>query len=230
MNLVCQATGQPTPKVTWRKWYNNAMKKRFQVEKEKMVILSVTKADGGDYVCSAKNLLNEDSALAQITVIEELKFKLLPPVKLVASSSSSVILNCTAQGAIDISWKRSGQSHLPNHILYPNGTLVLKSLSLNAAGTYTCVARNFHRSIEANTLIEVIPKSCSDLKSGRSGSSSGNYMIDPDGKGGVTPFSVYCDMSDKGGVGVTVISHNSEIRTHVGPSLCSGQGCYSKEV
>ena len=53
------------------------------------------------------------------------------------------------------------------------------------------------------------------LKLGRSGSSSDNYIIDPDGKGGVAPFSVYCDMSDKGGVGVTVISHDSESRTHV---------------
>ena len=29
------------------------------------------------------------------------------------------------------------------------------------------------------------------------------------------PFTVYCDMSDKNGVGVTVISHDSEGRTHV---------------
>ena len=55
-------------------------------------------------------------------------------------------------------------------------------------------------------------------------------MIDPDGKGGVTPFSVYCDMSDKGGIGLTVISHDSESRTHVGPNGCSGRGCYSKDV
>ena len=56
-------------------------------------------------------------------------------------------------------------------------------------------------------------------------------MIDPDGKGGVTPFSVYCDMSDKGGVGVTVISHDSEKRTHGGNfSRCNTPGCYSKDV
>ena len=55
-------------------------------------------------------------------------------------------------------------------------------------------------------------------------------MIDPDGNGGVTPFSVYCDMSDKGGVGVTIISHDSESRTHVGPNGCTGRGCYSKDV
>ena len=58
-------------------------------------------------------------------------------------------------------------------------------------------------------------------------------MIDPDGKGGVTPFRVYCDMSDKGGVGVTVISHDSESRTHVADiSGCDliNPGCYRKDV
>ena len=70
------------------------------------------------------------------------------------------------------------------------------------------------------------PPSCARL----SGSPSGNYIIDPDGNGGVAPFSVYCDMSDKGGVGVTVISHDSESRTHVGPYGCSGPGCYNKVV
>ena len=56
-------------------------------------------------------------------------------------------------------------------------------------------------------------------------------MIDPDGKGGMAPISVYCDMSDKGGVGVTVISHDSESRTHVGKTNgCEPTGCYSKDV
>ena len=39
-------------------------------------------------------------------------------------------------------------------------------------------------------------------------------------------------MSDKGGVGVTVISHDSESRTHVNSvnPPCSSPGCYSKDV
>ena len=49
----------------------------------------------------------------------------------------------------------------------------------------------------ASSTFELIkPLSRSSIKSGHSGSSSGNYIIDPDGKGGVAPFSVYCDMSD----------------------------------
>ena len=74
----------------------------------------------------------------------------------------------------------------------------------------------------------ITPKSCSSLKSGRGGSSSGNYTIDPDGKGGVEPFSVYCDMSDKGGVGVTVMSHDRESGAHVVhiPGCGVTPGCY----
>ena len=42
------------------------------------------------------------------------------------------------------------------------------------------------------------------------------------------PFTVYCDMTDKNGVGVTVISHDSESRTHV--KGCEGAGCYSRNI
>ena len=49
----------------------------------------------------------------------------------------------------------------------------------------------------------------------------------------MAPFSVYCDMSDKGEVGVTVISHDSESRTYVGNIPGCGHtnpGCYCKSV
>ena len=54
------------------------------------------------------------------------------------------------------------------------------------------------------------------------------YVIDPDGAGGLAPFTVYCDMSDKNGVGVTVVSHDSEIRTLVDGYESSGS--YSRSI
>ena len=41
-------------------------------------------------------------------------------------------------------------------------------------------------------------------------------------------FTVFCEMADKSGVGVTVISHDSESRTHV--SGCESKGCYSRNI
>ena len=72
-------------------------------------------------------------------------------------------------------------------------------MAANDAGTYSCLAKNALRSssVKATSITEVILKSCSSIKSGRNGSSSGNYIVDPDGKGSVAPFSVYCDMSER---------------------------------
>ena len=44
---------------------------------------------------------------------------------------------------------------------------------------------------------------------------SGDYLIYPDGVLGADPFPVYCNMTEKVGVGVTVVGNDSENRTQV---------------
>ena len=233
VRLQCKATGLPKPTITWRRAFGSLARGKTAVDDGKLTIRNIAKADSGDYACSAKNFLGQDFAVAQVTVFERLAFILTPPLKVIVLQSSNLLLNCSAQGNTKITWKRTGKLLPHNHVVYPNGNLLLRNVVTNDAGTYSCVAKNALRSVEATSVVEVMKtmKSCSIIKSSYSGSSSGNYIIDPDGKGGVAPFSVYCDMSDKGGVGVTVISHDSESRTHVGniPG-CGGAGCYRKDV
>ena len=233
MRLQCKATGLPKPTITWRRAFGSLARGKTAVDDGKLTIRNIAKADSGDYACSAKNFLGQDFAVAQVTVFERLAFILTPPLKVIVLQSSNLLLNCSAQGNTKITWKRTGKLLPHNHVVYPNGNLLLRNVVTNDAGTYSCVAKNALRSVEATSVVEVMKtmKSCSIIKSGYSGSSSGNYIIDPDGKGGVAPFSVYCDMSDKGGVGVTVISHDSESRTHVGniPG-CGTAGCYRRGV
>ena len=234
VRLLCKATGLPKPTITWRRAFGSLARGKTAVDDGKLTIRNIAKADSGDYACSAKNFLGQDFAVAQVTVFERLAFILTPPLKVIVLQSSNLLLNCSAQGNTKITWKRTGKRLPHNHVVYPNGNLLLRNVVTNDAGTYSCVAKNALRSVEATSVVEVIKimKSCSSIKSGRSGSSSGNYIIDPDGKGGVAPFSVYCDMSDKGGVGVTVISHDSESRTHVAniPGCGWTPGCYRKDV
>ena len=60
------------------------------------------------------------------------------------------------------------------------------------------------------------------------GAESGTYLIDPDGRGTLTPFNVTCNMTDKNGVGVTVISHDSETKTLV--DGYDSPGSYSRDI
>ena len=96
-------------------------------------------------------------------------------------------------------------------------------------GSYICRASNPLTTIEAKVKINspVMATSCSVIKR-YARSVSGNYVIDPDGEGGLAPFTVFCDMIDKSGVGVTVIGHDSDSRTHV--CGCENPGCYSRDI
>ena len=74
----------------------------------------------------------------------------------------------------------------------------------------------------------MLAKSCSHLKKLDPTVGNGTYVIDPDGDRGLPPYNVTCDMTDKNGVGVTVISHDSENRTLV--DGCEPPGCYKRDI
>lgn len=233
VSLACKARGQPKPRITWRKAFSEWSKENAFISDNGLTLINVSKKDAGAYACAAKNLLGEVTAVAIVTVSDRLRFITTPLKKIVASVNARVYLHCAIQGASEIFWKRKDKSlHYIIYPDFPNGTLLLNNYSYDNAGPYTCVAKNFQRSIEATTVLEVTySPSCSSIKRANGEKRSGNYEIDPDGEGGVKPFSVYCDMRDKGAVGVTVINHDSESRTHVNhiPG-CGGPGCYRKDV
>ena len=74
----------------------------------------------------------------------------------------------------------------------------------------------------------IFPKSCADFKRSNPKALSGRYVIDTDGVKALSPFTVYCDMTDENGVGVTVISHDSENRTLV--TGYEDPGSYSRDI
>ncbi|XP_028512646.1 fibrillin-1 [Exaiptasia diaphana] len=83
----------------------------------------------------------------------------------------------------------------------------------NTPGSHTCRCRSGFG--DGRPTCRTTPKSCNEQKKVFPASSSGTYTIDPDGQYGKAHFNVHCNMTDKGGVGVTVVSHNSEARTRV---------------
>ena len=56
---------------------------------------------------------------------------------------------------------------------------------------------------------------CSELLMTHPSTTSGNYYLNPQGLVASSLAKVYCDMTSKNGIGVTVIGHDSESRTLV---------------
>ena len=191
----------------------------------------MTRKDGGVYICKAENILGSATATVQLTVFSPLRFKVRPPQVVTPVIGLSLHLPCVAESDLrtTITWTKDGKSSLPveSNVLQ-NQTLMIKNIKKSHKGSYTCRATNALSTKEAKVKINspVIATSCSVIK--YVSSVRGNYVIDPDGAGGLAPFTVYCDMSDKNGVGVTVISHGSESRTHV--QGCESAGCYSRDI
>ena len=231
VTITCTATGQPQPSITWSKAVGRLAIARTKVKNGALTIYEVTRKDGGTYICKAENILGSAKDSAQLVVFSRLRFKVHPPQQVTPVIGSTVRLPCVAESDLrpSITWTKDGKSSLSleSNVLL-NGTLVLQNIKKSHEGSYTCRVTNALTTVEAKVKINSpIGSSCSVSRKHVS-SVSGNYVIDPDGLGSLPPFTVYCDMTDKNGVGVTVISHDSESRTHV--QGCELAGCYSRDI
>ena len=232
VTISCTVTGQPSPKIAWSKAGGSVPVGRIHVQDGTLKIFKVTRKDGGIYICKAKNILGSVTDTAQLIVYSPLRLRVLPPQQVTPVIGLTLRLPCVAESELSttISWLKNGVRVLPanTHVLQ-SGTLVIENIKNSPEGSYTCRASNALATIEAKVKINspVMATSCSVIKKYAS-TVSGNYVIDPDGEGGLAPFTVFCDMTDKSGVGLTVISHDSESRTHV--YGCDPTGCYSCDI
>ena len=232
VTMACTETGQPSPKITWSKAVGILPGDRIKVQDGTMKIYSVTKKDAGVYICKAENILGSATATTLVMVFSPLRFKGRPPQEVTPVIGYTVRLPCLAESDLSPTtyWRKEGKSSLSlDSNVLSNGTLVLQNIKKSHEGSYICRASNALATVEAKVKINspVVATSCSVIKRYAS-SVSGSYVIDPDGEGGLAPFTVFCDMTDKSGVGMTVISHNSESRIHV--SGCHSAGCYSRDI
>ena len=230
VTITCKVTGQPLPTITWSRVIGSLPDRRT-VSNGALKFNSVSRKDVGMYVCKAENILGTAKDTTQLVIFSRLRFKIRPPAQVTALIRFPVRLPCVAESTLKptITWMKDGKPSLPvDSSILQNNTLVISSVKKSHEGSYTCKATNALSFIQASVQVQTnSPSSCSAIRKFVS-SSSGNYVIDPDGAAGLAPFTVYCNMSDKNGVGVTVISHDSESRTLV--DGYNGKGDYSRSI
>ena len=175
--------------------------------------------------------LGTTSSSVQLRVYTALKFINKPPSSVVVKADETLKLACSASNDLQpiISWLFDGVPSLPEGAnIDASHDLIIMSANFTHGGNYTCSATNSLNSIHTNVTVFVkYPETCSTVKT-EIIVISGDYVIDPDGVQGENPFVVYCNMSDKEGIGETVVSHDSENRTHV--NGFEGAGSYLRDI
>ncbi|KAM6980828.1 LOW QUALITY PROTEIN: matrix-remodeling-associated protein 5, partial [Aplochiton taeniatus] len=159
--LSCEASGDPTPAMSWTKVSTGATipantkhGSRFEVlQNGTFVIRSVQLQDRGQYLCTAHNRLGSDRMVITLAVQTQ-------PPKILGTSPSEVAvyldrtvnLDCLASGKppAQISWilpdktfvREPGSAQTRPHVLLANGTLRIQSVSFANKGQYKCIASN----------------------------------------------------------------------------------------
>ncbi|KAM4557204.1 receptor-type tyrosine-protein phosphatase F isoform 12-T14 [Fundulus diaphanus] len=161
-SFVCQATGEPKPRITWMKKGKKVSSQRFEViefDDGSGSVLRIqplrTHRDEAIYECTATNSVGEINANAKLTVLEETQIPhgfptidMGPQLKVVEKTRTATML-CAASGNPDpeISWYKD---MLPVDINSSNGRIKqLRSGALQIEnseepdqGKYECVAMN----------------------------------------------------------------------------------------
>ena len=231
MIFTCTVTGQPQPVITWNKSEGFLPLSRTMISDAELTILNVTVDDRGLYVCTGTNAAGSNSSTVELKVVK-LSTDKSSYLLVYIGQNRRVLCPLPANLHSIVLWMYNKTSTLPDGVVIDEPR-VLKIISAKRShgGNYTCVVSNSSSS-ETRTSATVTvhiryPETCSSVKANVT-DASGHYVIDPDGVGGTAPFDVYCNMTEKGGVGVTIISHDTENRTLV--DGCDPDGCYKRVV
>lgn len=227
--LTCTATGHPQPRISWERLGSTLDTRRLLVDGNNFMIKSSKVSDSGTYSCRAENVINFVTASASVVVVPKLHFTVSPPKNVTIWTGKALILHCKADSAnfpVLVTWSQAnGRQLTERHRTLSNGSLVIEKAFQDDQGIYTCTARNLVAILTFNVSVNVFaPNSCSEVKQAGF-SDSKTYFISPSG---LAPFTVYCDMRDKIGVGVTVIDHDSEVRTLVTGN--EGRGSFQRNI
>ncbi|XP_076805878.1 peroxidasin homolog isoform X2 [Clavelina lepadiformis] len=166
--LVCRARGSPSPEITWEK--NGRVIRddgRVRIMNDGTLFIQTTRqSDRGSYKCIAENsegAVESDLARLDFTGSNGAPVFLVSPQSATLMVGEQVTFNCRASGSPTpvTRWYRN-QKRLPvgpNYIVM-EGTLHIRSTSLEDNGTFTCVAANSEGSVNssANLLVRSPPR------------------------------------------------------------------------
>ena len=144
VELVCVATGQPPPNVTWVKEGDSGELRVTLEQTEEEVVASVMVGEAGQYLCLASNGVG-DPITAKVSLTLHYKPAFAEDVnQLEVVAGKGIEVLCSAEAGdppIEYTWTREGLS-LPAKLTPTGSVISLSSLRSSDTGPLTCKANN----------------------------------------------------------------------------------------
>ncbi|XP_068757226.1 contactin-associated protein like 5-3-like isoform X2 [Montipora capricornis] len=228
VNFLCNATGEDTPTVTWTKSRGHLPTSSSVDSDGTLIIPTVEVEDSGSYLCTASNAFTTLASSVELKVFCSLVIVSDPVGFADLYVGQGLRLSCPIPDdpRAVLTWMFNDSVSLPAEAsVETSNTLFIPYLVEEHTGRFSCLTKD---SLQWNTTVFVkFPETCTIIKQTVC-DVSGFYVIDPDGEQGQAPFSVYCNMTDKEGVGVTAVSHDSEKTTLV--KGFERKGSYKRDI
>ncbi|MEQ2171805.1 hypothetical protein GOODEAATRI_014416, partial [Goodea atripinnis] len=148
ITIQCSAKGRESPTIRWTKADGGELPPHVDQRNGQLRFTKVTRSDAGNYTCIASNSLQgEIRALVTLTVAVYIRFKVEPDNTTVYQGHTAV-LHCQASGDPEphIHWmvKDKALDITKNGRIQkmPNGSLIIRDVTTDDTGRYTCVVGN----------------------------------------------------------------------------------------
>ncbi|XP_023677992.2 immunoglobulin superfamily member 10 [Paramormyrops kingsleyae] len=159
--LPCESSGHPKPTISWKRFSSNtgstltiiSKMGKFEVFKNgTLLIQNANIKDRGQYLCLAENSVGSDKLLVTLSVVAYPSRILEPKVRDINSQTGSTIeMKCKAEGRPTplVSWILANRTQVRGYssnqgrvTVTPDGTLVIRQVSVYDRGQYKCIASN----------------------------------------------------------------------------------------
>ncbi|KAM9810462.1 hemicentin-1 [Neosynchiropus ocellatus] len=158
--LSCHAQGTPPPAISWT--VNNRPYSGATVDeagRSSVIINNITIGDAGTYVCVAENSVGSIRALSFVRIREPPVLKGEAHMTQTVVHGSSAMLDCPVHGDPSpvLRWHRNGKQVLRSFHdqVFPNGSIVIYSITGADEGEYHCVAESEAGTAERTITLKV---------------------------------------------------------------------------
>ncbi|KAE8288506.1 Hemicentin-1 [Larimichthys crocea] len=146
VSLVCLVTGHPKPNINWTMpMTTDHSRHYFNSDSSELTIRSVTRADYGEYICTATNKIAESISTLMLNVFEAPEVFLSAERQRVSVGEQiSVACNVSGHPQPELHWinKHNGQTldSPSGRVHVTDGELVIEEVVPSDGGLYSCMA------------------------------------------------------------------------------------------